>query len=215
MGLRTWSKHGRQVCKGERGLTVFAPVLSRPTRAEIAAGADPDQTTVAGYRTATTFDYEQTRAVSPDALVYVPPAARLNASTPDGLVARLEAAVRALGYTVVYTELGYADGWCRFGDRTITVRAALSGADRAAVLCHELAHALAHDPAGERPSKASMELQAEGAAYVALAALGLDTGRASLPYLKGWAGDDEVLTRELSAIDRIAHDLLARVEAAL
>ena len=60
-----------------------------------------------------------------------------------------------------------------------------------------------------RPSKASAELQAEGAAYVALAALGLDTSRCSLPYLKNWAsGDDDALAAELAAIDRIAGRLL-------
>ena len=63
-------------------------------------------------------------------------------------------------------------------------------------------------------SRAQKELQAEGAAYVVLAALGLDTARASLPYLKGWSGgSDEALTGELAAIDRIARDLLDRIEA--
>ena len=217
MGLRTWAKHGRQVCKGERGITILAPILRRPTKAEIAGGADPDQEAVAGYKTATVFDYTQTRAVRPDALVYVPPVARLETEAPDGLVARLEAAIGSVRYAVHYTHASsYADGWCSFAERVITVRAALTGADRAAVLCHELAHALAHDPArtGDRPSRAQAEIQAEGAAYVALSALGLDTARASLPYLKSWAGDNDALTRELAAIDRIARDLISRVEAA-
>ena len=94
----------------------------------------------------------------------------------------------------------------------------MSRADRAAVLAHELAHAVAHAPeassARGRPSKASLELQAEGAAYVALAALGLDTARCSLPYLKGWAtGCDDALCAELAAIDRIATTLLDLIGA--
>lgn len=218
MGLRTWAKHGRQVRKGERGLMVLAPVLRKPTAAEVATGADPDGSRAVAYRTATTFDYEQTRAVRPDALVYAPPAGRLDAAAPDGLVARLEAVARSVGYAVHYTELGYADGWCRPWDRTITVRAGLTGADRASVLTHELAHALAHGPdtraSGDRETtRAQKEVQAEAAAYVVLAALGLDTARASLPYIKSWATDDEALGRELAAVDRIAADLLARVEA--
>ena len=214
MGFKAWTKHGRRVRKGERGLTVFAPILARPTKAEIAAGTDPDKKTVVGYRTATTFDYEQTEAVAGDALVYTPPAPRLCADDPAGLVARLErVALFSLGYRVSYVDTGYADGMCQPQLKWITVQQRLSPADRASVLAHEICHAVAH--AGDTTtSRAQKELQAEGAAYVVLAALGLDTARASLPYLKGWAGgSDEALTGELAAIDRIARDLLALVEA--
>jgi antirestriction protein ArdC len=211
MGYKSWQANGRQVRKGERGLTVFAPILRRPTKQEVAAGADPAKRIVAGFRTAVTFDYEQTDAVTDDALVYPPPAPRLDADDPAGLGARLEAVAVALGYRVSYTETAYADGSCSFSTRTITVQQALSPADRAAVLCHELAHALTHE--GDRETtRAQKELQAEGAAFVALSALGLDTARASLPYLKGWAGDDDALVRELNAIDRIAADLVRLVE---
>ena len=213
-GFRAWQAEGRQVRKGERGIKILAPCLRRPTADEIAGGADPDRRVVYGYRTTTTFDYEQTGATGDDALVYTPPATRLDADGPEGLLARLEAVAQTLGYTVTYTEPGYADGRCRFADRVIEVRPQLSGADRASVLAHELAHAVAHDPSNrtEDVTKASMELQAEGAAFVALAALGLDTGRASLPYLKSWAGDD-ALSTELTAIDRIAGRLLALIDA--
>ena len=212
MGFKTWAKHGRRVRKGERGITVLAPVLRRPTTDEVAAGHDPDDRVPAGFRTMTTFDYEQTEAVTDDALVYVPPTPRLDSDGPDGLLARLEAVAESIGCSVPYTSLGYADGWYREADRTVSVRASLSGADRCAVLCHELAHAVAHT--GDRATpRASKELQAEGAAYVALAALGLDTARASLPYLRGW-GDDERMAAELDAVDRIAGRLLALVDDA-
>ncbi len=228
MGLRAWTRHGRRVRRGERGITVLAPVLRKPTAEEVAAGEDPEERVPAGFRTATTFDYEQTEPVDDDALVYSPPVPRLGTEGPEGLLGRLEAAAERVGCSVHYTALGYADGWYRASDRSICIRAGLSGADRAAVLCHELAHAVAHSR-GERPdddpqetpaseaagvrSRASEELQAEGAAYVALAALGLDTARASLPYLKGWAeGDDDALSGELAAIDRIAGRLLALID---
>ena len=129
------------------------------------------------------------------------------------------AVAEALGYAVRLAETGYADGRCSFAERTITVQASLSPADRAAVLCHELAHALGHDPsapadAAEKTTTAQRELQAEGAAFVALSALGLDSSRASLPYLCGWAGSDaEALRREMTAIDRISRELLARLDA--
>lgn len=225
MGYKAWTAHGRRVRRGERGITVLAPVLRRPTAAEVVAGADPDDRVPAGFKTATTFDYEQTEPVADDALVYAPPVPRLDAEGPDGLVDRLEAAARSIGYAVETVDTGYADGRCRFDRRVVEVRAGLSPADRAAVLAHELAHAVAHAPGPDgpgadadgpgRPSRASMELQAEGSAYVALAALGLDTARCSLPYLKGWAGgDDDALAAELGAVDRVAARVLALVDGA-
>lgn len=212
MGFKTWTKHGRRVRKGERGLTVLAPILRKPTSDEVAARQDPEERVACGFKTATTFDYEQTEATSDDALVYTPPIPRLDADGPDELLASLEAAAEQIGCRVHYSSLGYADGWYREADRTICVREGLSGADRCAVLCHELAHAVAHSqgaPGAEvvldSQGRAPKELQAEGAAYVALAALGLDTSRASLPYLKSWAGhEDDALAAELDAIDRVA-----------
>ncbi len=215
MGYRAWQAHGRQVRKGEKGLTILAPVTRKQDEADTPDG----DRAVVGYRTATVFDYEQTDAVEDSALVYTPPAPRLDADDPAGLAAALVAVAEGLGYTVERAETGYADGWCSFAGRTITVSPALSPADRAAVLCHEVAHALAHDPADRGKDlpyvgAAQRELQAEGAAFMALSALGLDTSRASLPYLKAWAGSDaEALRRELAVIDRIARDLLERLES--
>ena len=128
MGFRTWTKHGRRVRKGERGITVLAPVLREPTAEEVAAGHGPDERVPAGYRTATTFDYEQTEPTRDDAPVYAPPVPRLDADGPAGLVDRLEAAAGRAGCRVHYSSLGYADGWYREADRTICVRAGLSGA---------------------------------------------------------------------------------------
>ena len=213
MGYRAWQAHGRQVRKGERGLTILAPVTRKREEGD-------DERAVVGYRTTTVFDYEQTDVVEDSALVYTPPAPRLNAADPGGLAQALVAAADGLGYAVRHTETGYADGRCSFAKRRITVQASLSPADRAAVLCHELAHALAHDPSasvqGDDPkaTTAQRELQAEGAAFVALSALGLDTSRASLPYLQSWSGGDaEALRREMAAIDRISRELLARLDA--
>ncbi|WP_412062118.1 ArdC-like ssDNA-binding domain-containing protein [Rubrivirga sp. IMCC45206] len=214
-GYRDWTRHGRQVRKGERGLTILAPLLRKPTADEVAAGADPDRRIPYGFRAVAVFDYAQTDAVADDALVYAPPVSRLDADGPEGLVGAIEAAITAYGYAVETTDTGYADGRCRFEAKVVEVRAGLSSADRAAVLTHELAHAVAHGPdATDRPSRASVELQAEGAAFVGLAAMELDTGRCSLPYLKNWAsGDDDALSAELAAIDRIAGLILDLVGA--
>ena len=230
MGYKAWQEHGRQVRKGERGLLIYAPTLRRPTEEEVGDGTDPERRVVAGYRITHTFDYGQTDPVTDDALTYEAPTPRLNEDGYDDLADRLEAVARSIGYAVSEAEpgapgLGYADGVCSPRQRRITLAAGLVSGDRAAVLAHELAHALAHgeQTAGEgsadgegsstRSDVVARELQAEGAAYLALYALGLDTSSAALPYLKEWAGDDDRLLAELAAIDKIAADLLAHVAA--
>ena len=133
-GFRAWMQHGRRVRAGERGLTIFAPIIRKATKAEVEAGASPDEQSVVGFRTTTIFDYEQTDAFRDDALVYVPPIARLEADGPEGLLRRLESVATSLGYTVAYGDPGYADGRCRFEQRLITVRSSLFPADRGSVL---------------------------------------------------------------------------------
>ena len=210
---------GARPAGAERGEGADHPRARHPQAGRGRYRSSDDDRAVVGYRTATVFDYEQTDAVADSALVYTPPAPRLNAEHPVGLSEALVAAAEALGYAVRLAETGYADGRCSFASRTITVQASLSPADRAAVLCHELARARARPEAARsddpyKTTTAQRELQAEGAAFVALSALGLDTSRASLPYLEGWSGGDaEALRREMTAIDRISRELLARVGA--
>lgn len=207
MGYRSWQKHGRQVRKGETGLMVYAPILSKPTKDEIAAGDDPKARKVRGFRIATTFDYEQTDAVTDDALVYESPSARLGTSHAPDLAQRLRRLAGEWGYSVE-TATGYADGHCNFARHVIGVQPGLAVDDEAAVLAHELAHAAAHEPKkgtdAPRLTRAERELQAEGAAFMALYQLGLDTSRASLPYLSSYAKDDDALLVQFAEIERIA-----------
>lgn len=225
MGYRAWQKHGRQVRRGEKGLMVFAPILRRPTAEEVADGADPDERLMRGFRITYTFDYAQTDAACEDALVYESPVPRLGTEEHAELCAALERVAAAWGYRLTVSG-GYAEGYCDYRRRLIGLRQDLALDDRAAVLAHELAHAAAHDPsrdkregsstrASRRFSHAERELQAEGAAFLACFALGLDTSRAALPYLKSYAEDDEALWAQLTAIERIANRLVAAAECCM
>ena len=79
----------------------------------------------------------------------------------------------------------------------------------------ELAHALAHVGDDiQRPGvpHAAREVQAEGAAFLACAALGLDTASVSLPYLAAHVTEEHTAEAHLSEIDRIGWRLVALVE---
>ena len=79
---------------------------------------------------------------------------------------------------------------------------------RVAVLVHELCHALV----GEKGELAAIdyaleEIVVESATYVACAAAGLATDVDSVPYVAGWAGDQDplqVLAQAAALIDELA-----------
>ncbi len=109
------------------------------------------------------------------------------------------------------------DGTYSPREGTIRLSAALGSANaRAAVLVHELAHALAgRDRREDDPQLdyAQEELVVESVAFTVCGGLGIDTTGASVPYLAAWAEHAPLATIEATAalIDRLAR----RVEDAL
>ena len=225
-GYRAWQDHGRQVQKGERGYMLFAPVVRKLTGEEAAEAGVPDGTrAVVGYRVASVFDIDQTAVIEGQedrAPVYVSPIPTLTGDDFQALRDDLERVAAALGYAVeVYApHERKAGGYCSHGARRIGYKLGPAN-QQAAVLAHELAHAVAHGDARLRGlDKATTEIQAEGAAYLACYALGLDTSAATLPYLRTWTAGvesederQEVITAQLGAIDRIGWRLVEMVEA--
>ena len=232
-GYRAWQGGGRQVQKGQRGYMLFAPIARRLTGQEARAADVPDGTRgacpgrrVVGYRVVSVFDIDQTAVIEGQedrAEVYVSPIPQLDGDDFEHLRADLERIAAALGYAVeVYPpHERRAWGYCSHRRRRIGVKRAAPN-QQAAVLAHELAHALAHGDARRRGlDKAATEIQAEGAAYLACYALGLDTSAATLPYLRTWTDGAEtdqerrdLVTAQLGAIDRIGWRLVEVVEAA-
>ncbi len=233
MGYRQWQQHGRQVKKGESGLMIWIPLLRKPSDEEIEDGADPDRKVLRGWRIGYVFAYEQTTATGPDALEYASPIPQLEGDGFSCLYDDLLAVADAFGFTVDEEEGIVSEGYCSHARRHIGIRAGMTIASKAATLAHELAHAIAHQPAREGSSdgeadkgessdgeparsrllrKEARELQAEGAAFLACAALGLDTAPASLPYLKHYETCGETVDQHLQEIDRIAWAIVDAVQ---
>lgn len=224
-GYRAWQDAGRQVRKGERGYQVFAPVVRTLTgdQAREAQVEDGERAVVA-YRVATVFDIDQTDVIDGHedrAPVYVSPIPQLAGSDFADLRADLERVAADLGYQVVVyaAHARRAGGFCDPARKRIGLKRAAPD-QQAAVLAHELAHALAHTgPQAADLSQHVREIQAEGAAYLACYALGLDMSRATLPYLREWCPGDTAEDRraailaQLTAIDRIAWQIVEKVES--
>ena len=218
MGFKAWQHHGRKVKKGEAGLLIYAPVIRKLDGEDArAAVVEPGTRTLTGYRITYVWDIGQTEPIPGKDAVTVPPLGPvLTGETAAPLLADLEAVAAALGWTVhrLAPDATTADGYCAPASRTIGVRRAAPDQE-AVTLAHELAHALAHvGDDRQRPGvpHAAREVQAEGAAFLACAALGLDTAPVSLPYLAAHVTETHTAEAHLAEIDRIGWRLVALVE---
>ncbi|HVB06950.1 MAG TPA: ImmA/IrrE family metallo-endopeptidase, partial [Acidimicrobiales bacterium] len=126
-------------------------------------------------------DHSQTEG-APAPAVFV----RLAGGDPGGAYARLRAVAKTLDFSVEETRLSAgSNGDCSHARRLIRVEERNAPAQQVKTLAHELAHALLHE---QFVSRALAELEAESAAYVICAALGIDSGDYSFGYLATWAG---------------------------
>jgi len=206
-GFRAWLKLGRCVRKGERGLSIWAPMR---VKARDDNGEETDERKTI-FRTAAVFDVSQTDPL-PDTepAPLAPPSAPIEGDSHAQLLTPLENLAVALDYRVAWVEQlpGTARGLCRRRDRRIEVLESLAPNHQVSVLIHELCHALV----GERGELAAIdyaleEIVVESATYVACASAGLATDVDSVPYVAAWAGDDnplEVLKEAAQLIDELA-----------
>jgi hypothetical protein len=188
-GYRTWQQLGRQVLRGEQGIAILAPVVTR-------ADPEPDQETtdkvLRGFRVTHVFDLSQTDGKP---LPETGPSL-LAGGSPRGLWDRLADQVHAAGFTLDRGDCDAANGYTDHSRRHVRVRDDVSPGQASKTLAHELAHVLLHGP--DQPSRARhvAEVEAESVAYVITAAAGLPTEGYSVPYVASWASGDSDVVRE-------------------
>jgi hypothetical protein len=109
-----------------------------------------------------------------------------------------------------------AEGRCNYEQQTISVQ---DGTPERMlhILIHELAHALtaARRQAHNRTAR---ETIAEGVAFVACTAIGLDAGGYAFPYIAGYAGQKDgaaIITRLMDTIQKTAAQIIEVVETRL
>jgi len=200
-GFRTWASLGRQVRKGERAMSILAPMVRR-------SDGESDLLVV-GFRWVSVFDVSQT-----DGEPLPTPVSLLEGTGPRALRASLERAAASFGFDVVLAELpAGVNGECRWARATIALSRATSPLQQAKTLAHELGHALLHR---HEPDRARAEIEAESVAFVVLAAHGADATAYSAGYLASWLGDagDPTLAirRSLDAIQRASSEILCAME---
>lgn len=187
-GYRAWQAMGRQVSKGEKGLSILAPM--RRTVEDEATGEK--RSYLSGFGVVSVFDVSQTTG---EPLPESPASVLTNGNGDEPLRLALVAQIESAGYSYAdasaddYTISQGAHGYTDFDDKRVIVRADLPS-QRVKTTAHELAHVLLHAPDNDaKPdSRALCEVEAESVAYVVCHALGHDTGDYSLGYVAGWSG---------------------------
>tara|TARA_R110002072_G_scaffold101703_1_gene224014 strand:+ start:20981 stop:21943 length:963 start_codon:yes stop_codon:yes gene_type:complete len=198
-GYRAWQGFGRQVRKGEKGITIIAPMMLKK---DSESGSDPEK--VLRFRATSVFDLSQTDGEEL-------PAPTTMQGTPGEHIARLRDFVISLGISLnTETDLGGPLGVSRGG--SITILDNLDDAESFSVLVHELAHEMLHH--GEnalRGDKTTRELEAEATAHAVCTAVGLEPGTACSDYIQSYGGDAELLASVLHRVQKTAARILDAV----
>ncbi|SHK95922.1 ArdC family protein [Alicyclobacillus tolerans] len=179
-GYQAWKKLGRHVRKGEKGITIIAPMLVKEKDDET---EEFGKTVLKGFRGATVFDISQTEGEP----------------LPEIPIHRLQGAWE--NWSTIRTacpfpidekdDLEGANGCFHVATQRISLLESLEGRHKAKTLIHEWAHGLLHVPSEEKVVNTKIrELEAESVAFVVADALGLDTSSYSFGYIAHWSGEN-------------------------
>lgn len=224
-GFNTWKDLGRWVKKGEKGISILAPIM--PPRA-----ACPDcgaripkgsrfcpkcghKVTIeeAGeapvyFKAVSVFDISQTEGEPlPEFDVPV-----LTGEVNEGLFSGVMALAMDQGLTVGFEPKPGLDPALKgfFTGTTIWVRPEEARSQQLKTLLHELGHYFSESVFGL--PRRDAETIAESAAYVVGAHYGFDTGVRTFPYVALWAQDEKVLKANLASIRKVATTMLDGLE---
>jgi hypothetical protein len=202
-----WKDLGRFVRKGEKALSVLAPIIVND-RENIGADGKPEKKCVGFRLKRRTFDVSQTDG---DDLPENPAMPTVLTGDADPATwAALVAHAATLGNRVEVTDDCLpANGDYNRATNLIRVAASQDPAQQAKTLMHEVAHAHLHSGESDL-SRAEKEVEAESTAFVLASLLGFDTAAYSVGYVATWASREdrgEVLRRTTERVIKTARKI--------
>ena len=228
-GYQAWLQLGRQVRKGEKGISILAPVLSRHNYTNEQATApgsntpppepatEPGNRRIVGVRGATIFDVSQTDPVTPGQELPLMQPALLQGDVAPQLWDALAAHIAGQGFTVERGDCQGANGVTLFTPKIVRVRDDVSTLQAVKTLAHELGHVLMHHPSGTHAEpgdcRGVAEVEAESVAFMVLASQGLDTSDYTFPYLAHWAASAADPQALVAAVRDTGHRVIAASRA--
>lgn len=213
-GFHRWRELGRFVKKGEQGIAILAPLVSRvkpsaddadAEKSEESTDPKPTRKVLKGFKVVHVFDVSQTDGEP------LPEFAGITGDPGDKLTS-LEAVVRSHGIELRYEDPGSGALGVSEGGR-IRVQPDLVTAEKFSVLVHELAHELLHR--GQRRAETTRtirETEAEAVAFVVCRASGIDSVERSRDYIRLYSGNRELLMESLEHIQKVSTAILSALE---
>jgi antirestriction protein ArdC len=193
-GFRAWRILGRCVRKGEHGIAVLAPIVTRTKPIDTNDERDrPELVKVLrGFKVVHVFDISQTDGTElPDVTPVL-----LTGEAPIAAWDMLAAHITKAGFTLERGDCNGANGYTSQTTRTVRVRDDVDDSQAVKTLAHELGHVLLHDntdrTSDDRPR---MEIEAESVAYLVCHQLGIISDDYSFAYLARWSNGDTTLIR--------------------
>jgi hypothetical protein len=223
-GYGKWRELNRFVRKGEKGISILAPLIRNRFKKDSTADSssqvpvmpepvmDSDKQAASnpkvlyGFRVVHVFDVSQTEGQD------LPEFASLDGD-PGETIAHLESVIRNRGIELIFSnELpAGANGMSQGGK--ITISDSLPTPQRFSTMVHELAHEMLHwHDRDNRPPKAIVETEAEAVAYVVCRAVGLDCSTRASDYIQLWQGDSKILLRSLEKIRSVSSTILMELD---
>lgn len=214
-GFGRWKDLGRFVRKGEKGISILAPLVGKRKKNETDESNQAENSTdeaqagkvVFGFRVVHVFDVSQTEGQE------LPEFATLGGD-PGEKFERLEVIIKSYGIALEYVEsLPFnANGMSEGGK--ISINATRPKPQVFSTMVHELAHELLHwGDRRDATTKTIRETEAEAVAFVVCKSIGLETSTRASDYIQLWNGDEKVLLQSLEHIRTVAAKILSELNA--
>lgn len=204
---KNWQSMGRQVMKGEKGITIIAPapykkmkekeVLDENQRPIMGTDGKPKteqvEVTVPHFKAVTVFDIAQTSGEPIQTL-----APELLTAAVQDFDSFMQAIQKISPVPIRFDEIdGNANGYYHNADKEIVIKKGLSESQTLKTAIHETVHAKLHDKEimeslGVEKDRLTKEVEAESVAYCVCSSFGLDTSDYSFPYIAGWSSSREM-----------------------
>ena len=216
---------GRQVKKGEKGITILAPapikrkreqeILDQNNKPLLDGNGKPKteevEVIIPRFKPTTVFDISQTDGEPIETLA------------PEELteaVADYELFMKAITEVspvpIRFDEIeGEAKGYYHSVDKEIVIQKGMSDSQTIKTAIHETGHARIHDKdlmaeQGIEKDRLTKEVEAESVAYCVCSAFGVDTSEYSFPYIAGWSSgrDMKELKTSMDTIRKTAGEMI-------
>ncbi len=204
-GYRTWEKLGRYVRKGEKGIAILAPMITRLKNKD----GKTEETVLNGFKPVHVFDISQTEGEElPEIAVEIMTSSHI----AQEMIPKLHEISSEKGIQIVYFQNRPDEAMGYYAPQTNEIGLKEASADQQAkTFIHELAHALTHT---EEANYQEGELIAEGTAFIVSAHFGLDTSSYSFEYVAAWASraKKDALKKVARTIQKTANQLIQELE---